>query len=314
MDTGGMEKVKLKTAINKLNKHGYIVTPENVTDTHFVARKTVGLLEKKITFMHLVETDRILRIRTFNNSDEYSPRLFNNLTQALVKNGDITKVVKVSSLKQVRKILLTSWIRYTNLSTDELVSMQLFSVAQVRDAMAVVFPVLKRAMFQRMTRKMTHRRDMLEQKTFLLWESIRTAFATKFPNQQPLREVYVSHTMPDASTKQRRNVSRHMAVFANSATDASNALKMMLGEFVTCADRGIVAVGSKADALAAYTQKADASSSVKEEQRKVEQEIKAYEDAIALLKSDMMFLEKKMEVAQFIDSVTNMHIMSNLEN
>lgn len=303
--------MNLQAAIKKLNRYGYTIA-NNVSlyrNDRYMASKN----EQHINFT--IECENVTSI--YITSSDGQSRRVGSITVALQEHGDITrKIPKNETIQQLRKRLLFRWGRKSTLNDDEIISLKIYSDFQVREAMGIVFPTMNA--FPRREKLAGRKlRENLRIRSSELWNYIKDVYVRKYPEQAPLRRVQVQAPMnfPEGFKNDKFNLSncviRNMPVFAWDAKEAINTMKMLLGEMATVRDFGIVAVGSKDEALASFKNDMMATRSVKQEMIQLEKEIENTQNHLQQAQMALEFSQKKLELASFIEGVSNMTSMLN---
>lgn len=301
--------MKLDLALKKLQQAGYeINSRKSLYNTRYIATKT----GKQIIFTF--EDNHICDIYYMSPSGK-SCRV-GNITTALQESGDvIRKKLKSDELNVLRKRVLLRWVRNLSLTDDELLSLKLHSFDHVQNAMTTAFPVMSK-ITSRQTEAGRMRRNNLEKKTNELWDRLKDLHVKKYPTQPPLRCVYVSSPVatpegfkPSYTYSSLTEVRGDMPVFAWSPMEAIASVKMLFGDFVTARDGGIAAIGTKEEAMAAFTFTNSPSVALKSEITRIEEDIELLLKKLAYGRQALEYAKKKLEVASFIDGVKNMTTM-----
>lgn len=302
--------MNLEAATKKLKRHGYqvIVTTEAYYYKRYIATKN----ENSISFT--IENDSPNIKDVFIRTAKQGNRRVSSIASALREAGDVARKIPANeTLDQLRRRLLLRCGAGLALTDDEILSLNLYTRSQVFQAMNTVFPMMD-AYVRRETYKGRQKRDRLRSRTNDLWDRIKDAYVKARPDQAPLRRLQVQATVdPIQGQKISRGyvtdiVTGEMPIFAWDSREAINTVKMMLGEFATAQDFGIVAVGPREEALQAFESEVrhSATNTVKEEIRRVERDIERAMEQLANYKTNLEFAMKKLEVAGFIDGVGNM--------
>lgn len=307
--------MKLEVAVKKLKRLGYNVECES--SSNYYKRYVATKAGKRINFTagETVISDIYVAVKDGRN------RRVGNLTIALQENGDVVrKVPKDETQEQLRKRLLLRWGKGLSLSDDEIISLNLYTETQVRAAMGQVFPTMD-AYVRRETYKGRRIRDRLRARTNDLWDSTKDVYVKKYPTQAPLRRVLVTAPVepqegykPAYPYRDEPSVSGNMAVFAWDPSEAQSTVRMMLGDFATVRDYGIVAVGPKDQALASFQRDSSATTQVKNDMARIERDILDIQTKLKNAHAALEYAQKRMEVASFIDGVSNMASMVNNAN
>ena len=307
--------MKLEVAVKKLKRLGYNVECESSSTYYkrYVATKT----GKRISFTanETVISDIYVGVQDGRN------RRVGSLTTALQENGDVARKVPVAETQeQLRKRLLVRWGRGLSLCDEEIISLNLYTENQVRAAMVTVFPMMD-AYVRRETYKGRRIRDRLRSRTNELWDRTKDAYVKKHPNQAPLRRVLVTAPVepqegykPSYPYRDDPSVSGNMAIFAWDPSEAQSTVRMMLGEFATVRDCGIVAVGPKDQALESFQRDSSATTQVKNDMTRIERDIVEIQNRLKNAQNALEYAQKRMEVAAFIDGISNMTSMLNNAN
>lgn len=307
--------MKPEVAIKKLSRYGYNV--ECDSSSTYYKRYVATKFDKRVSF---TASDRSVSDIYIVQSDGRNRRV-GNLTVALQENGDILrKIPQGESQEQLRKRLLTRWGKGLNLSDDEIISLNLYTEAQVRTAMGTVFPTMD-AYVRRERYSGRLIRDRLKTRSNELWDRTKDAYVKKYPTQAPLRRILVTAPVepqegykPEYPYRDDLSVSGNMAVFAWDPSEAQSTVRMMLGEFATVRDCGIVAIGPKEQALQSFQRDSNATTRVKNEMSRIERDIIEIQARLKNAQNALEFAQKKMQVASFIDGVSNMASMVNNAN
>jgi hypothetical protein len=307
--------MKLEFAMKKLKRLGYNVEREgdSVRYRHYLATKT----DKHIRFTS--DETTISDICIYRRGT--TSRCVGNLTIALQENGDIArKAPKIENQEQLRKRLLVRWSKFLTLTDEEIISLNLYTESQIRNAMGTVFPMMD-AYVRRETYKGRRIRERLRTRADDLWDRTKDAYVKKYSSQAPLRRIVVVAPVepqegykPDYPYRDDNSVYGSMAVFAWDPSEAQNTVRMMLGELATVRDCGIVAVGPKDQALESFQRDSSASTLVKNDMARIECDIVEIQAKLKNAHAALEYAQKRMKVAAFIDGVSNMASMLNNAN
>ena len=307
--------MKLEVAMKKLKRLGYNVECES--SSSYYKRYLATKSDKRISFVagETTISDIYISLKDGRN------RRVGNLTTALQENGDIArKAPKTENQEQLRKRLLVRWVKGLTLTDEEIISLNLYTESQIRNAMGTVFPMMD-AYVRRETYKGRRIRDRLRSRANDLWDRTKDAYVKKYPSQAPLRRILVVAPVepqegykPAYPYRDDPSVSGNMAVFAWDPAEAQSTVRMMLGEFATVRDCGIVAVGPKDQALQSFERDSSASTQVKNDMARIERDIVEIQTRLKNAQNALEYAQKRMEVASFIDGVSNMTSMLNNAN
>lgn len=307
--------MKLEVALKKLNRCGYTVSSDSGT---YYKRHTATKPGKRISFASsesgVISDIYVMQPDTRN-------RRVGSLTIALQESGDIErKAPKNETLEELQKRLLGRWGRGLSLSDDEIISLRLYTQDQIRTAMGQVFPTMD-AYVRREKLAGRRIRDRLRSRTSELWDRTKDAYVKKYPSQAPLRRILVTAPVepqegykPAYPYRDDPSVSGNMAVFAWDPNEAQSTVRMMLGEFATVRDCGIVAVGPKDQALESFQRDSSATNQVKNDMNRIERDIVEIQARLKNAQGALEYAKKRMEVASFIDGVSNIASMVNNAN
>lgn len=312
--------MKFEAAKKKLERYGYKVTENGNSYSHrylyYYATKAnspISQEQSAVTFHFDTVANRITNIKVRHNEEKSVS--VSSLNAALRETGDLKlKMGRGNPLKE-RIRTLTHHGRGLRVSDEEVLALNLHTSADAESAMAEAFPILKRINVRETRRGRSIRSNLYRQCT-ALWLRAVEAYKVAFPDRPPLRRVSV-RTHLDKPTGchleyyQETSVSGDMVVFAWDAKEATQTVRMMLGEFASVTDCGIVAIGDRKQALSSYNRLANgqASTNVKKEIRRLEEDLEETKKRMENIQKRLEFSQKKMEVASFIDGVGNMASM-----
>ena len=149
-----------------------------------------------------------------------------------------------------------------------------------------------------------------------MWKCIINIAATTY-DQPPLRSVKVSTKveMSHAESVVLRNagvngnITGTMLIFAHTDEQACASVRTMLGGMSDVTGTEVVAVGPNEESMRSVRENFEREMAVQQvirDQAGIEIAIKRAEQSLVQLKQSQEFLKKKMDIANFIDGVTNM--------
>lgn len=304
-----------EAAKKKLERYGFTVAPSGNSYSHRYLYYCATKGEQAITFKLDTSHDGNAVVDIKVSYDENCSVKMSSLSAAIRETGNAKVQQKKLDPSKDRIRILHRHGRGLRVSDDEIYSLGIYSLNIANNSMTEAFPILSRHT-RRETYKGRDLRNRLHRRIGELWERVIQVHKLKNPDQAPLRRVQVTTQVDkpegvNLDYYQNTSVSGDMAIFAWDSREATQTVRMMLGEFATAKDLGVVAIGDREKALAVYSSESNltATHSIKNEIRRVEDDLRETTKRLENLKARLEFSKKKMEIASFIDGIASMTSM-----
>lgn len=311
--------MKLKSAISKLQKHGYRVTPAKNRSSSYSATKG------NITICYDTFQDPIHKIETLTNiaftRDAMNWCRCDNLSKTLRILGDLPDNF-ANNTKKSQDELIKLFVKNGEgaLSIDQIKSLNIRSKQQLTKIFASLFPLRKISARQpsKATRVKEH---FIERRKSELWDAAVQIFLGSDPNAMPLRKVEITARIDTDDVVRDRwgmvvsnEVKCIAPVFARTAACARETVKSLLGDFADALDLGIVVIGPQESALEVYNADVCPKSAQESLKREIDLANSSIEEAKNRLKQAELVaahLEKKIKLAKFLDGFGTLATMSS---
>lgn len=264
----------------------------------------------QIEFIHNIGRDIVhtIRLHTTGSNVWKAP----SLTAALRESGFLHHK---TSQTMTRSSLFKRFKEGLSIDNKTLLNAKFVSQADVQTAMESAVPQYKRLKMspRYRTRQRTYGYDAAVER---MWKCI-VSIATTAYDQPPLRSVKVSTKVEmshvDVAVLRAAGVSSSitgtMLIFAHTDEQACSSVRTMLGGMSDITGTEVVAVGPNEESMRSTRENFEREMAVQQvvrERTNIENAIKRMEQSLVQLKQSQEFLKKKMDIANFIDGVTNM--------
>jgi hypothetical protein len=313
--------MKTTNAFSKLTRNGWKI--EKRSQFYFKATK-----DESYIFLHVTSADEVTEVRY--GKEGHAAKVALNLTAAMKLLGDVP-ARKYDSESRGSMIPIPANIcrQFVDFDTGGrptsafpshyLKSLNVRTKSQVDDLFSETFKQelapRKRHSYSRQTF-----RELIDRKRGLMWSQLVKLFEAENPDLPPLRIVRITTKVPGYEEFERNygwqtpTVKQAVAgVFSTSPEDACRTVRLMLGEFARVDGGEIVAIGPHEEAFDAF-QKTYAVSAQDQEicnLKKAQDAVKQAELTLETTKRLVEMQEKKIETAQFIDSIAMLSSMNS---
>jgi len=306
---------RIQKVISKFERHGFAVENVGTSGWGYLQRYEAKRGDFLAGFSVDDRNDTVSKYKFKQHpQDEWTH--VGNPTAVLREAGAMkARKPKNETSEQAKVRLLRRWVANLSVSDDELIATGFRTHEDINSAMNKMFPAM-RGPRRRDTYKARQLRSRLNDRCADLWLRLQQAYKAKYPDQAPLRRVRVTASV-DSPTDfrldyyQNNQVAGDMPVFAWDSSEATNTVKMMLGELAYAQDYGVVALGNKEDAMQAFNMlsRSQAINGVKEEIKRQERALLEAQQAAELARKRLEYSKQKMDLASFIDGISNMTSM-----
>jgi hypothetical protein len=313
--------MKIKSAINKLTKHGYKIATAN--QPGFIATsglKQISLKSAPDSFQP--EEDFVYQIRYHDGNGWWKKAP--NITFALRKLGDAAKTpasVKPAGSSGVTREMLVK--RYANsgvlLTPEQTTSLKIFCYNDVSDIFEKLFSDVYKSSRRYSSVKESKQRA-LNKKKIDLWNLCIENFLLD-KSAVPLMRVEVSATVPGYENVFGRHGSRASSnvrvfspVFARTSDEAKMIVKSLMGDLAVVGSAELIAIGDKEQAMNSYVENFGNRSSRKEEERSLayaQSSLKEIEQSLENAKNNVELSKKKLELVSFLENFSSLATMSS---
>jgi len=308
--------MNFEAAKKKLERYGFTVNANGNSYSRRYLYYCATKGEHAITFCldttHKESTVTDIKVRY---NEDHSVKI-SSISAAIRETCGINARAKNLDPKKARVRIAQRHSRGLRISDEEIQTLGICSADCANKVMAEAFPIMLNRSYRKNRRGDVIRHRLGRQATEL-WNRAIEVHKVNFPNQAPLRRVQVTTQVNKSDNLSLDNyqstaVTGDMPIFAWDSREATQTVRMMLGEFATARDLGIVAIGEKEKALAIYasaSENCSATNSVKYEMRRMEDELREVTRRLETTKARLEFAKKKMEIASFIDGIASMTSM-----